>query len=124
MCTGCGAAKVSRPRAIVTAPVPEEPLIAPKSNSEKLVRLRYYGGGFTYRPSVGCRSCASKGKYALTTSETIRFASDDAPDGWFQQVFSAGHEYYVTEQQAKYLLMLSFMNRAGQKAYKFKEVKD
>lgn len=105
-----------------TVPVDREPLIVKKSDStEGKVKLRYYGGGLALK-TTGCRSCGSTGQYTLTTTETISFASDDTPGGWFSQVFSVGHEYYVTRNQADYLLKLTFRNKAGQLANKFKEV--
>lgn len=96
-------------------------LIVGASTSKTLVKLRYYGGGMGYTTS-GCHACGSSGRYALKTSETIQFASDDAPGGWFSQRFDASHEYYVTQKQAEYLLTLTYSNPAGQQVHKFKKM--
>lgn len=94
-------------------------LVVAKSDSDVKVHLRYYGGGLT-RQTTGCSSCGSQGKYALTTSETIQFPSDDAPMGWFSQFFTVGEDYWVTEKQAERLLKETFTNAAGQIVNKFK----
>lgn len=128
-CSSCGQSKV---RKVSPQRVQEvkntnarsstsQPLIAPASTNKKMVKLRYYGGGMTYQTS-GCHSCGSSGKYALTTSETIQFASDDSPMGWFSKRFDVGRDYYVTEKQAEYLLKETFTNQAGQVINKFKVV--
>lgn len=96
-------------------------LIVKKSTDSTKVQIRYYGGGMT-RQTSGCSSCGSQGRYALTTSETIQFASDDAPMGWFSQRFDVGHDYYVTKKQAERLLKETFTNPAGQTVQKFKVV--
>lgn len=99
---------------------PEE-LIVKKSESKALVHLRYYGAGMGMTSS-GCSSCSSGGKYSLVTSETIQFASDDAPLGWFSKRFDVAHDYYVTEKQAEHLLKETFTNAAGQEVSKFKVI--
>ena len=124
MCTGCNSAKkrrVSPQRKIEMAKETPQPLIAPKSDDPNLVHLRYYGGGLT-RQTTGCSSCGSQGKYALTTSETIQFASDDAPMGWFSRVFTVPQDYWVTQKQAERLLQETFTNPAGQVIHKFKVI--
>lgn len=124
-CSTCGrknSAKAKAPAVrAVSAPAPTESLIVPKSETNEKVKLRYYGGGMT-RQTSGCASCGSQGRYALTTSETISFVSDDAPMGWFSQLFSVGHDYYVTKKQAEKLLKETFTNPAGQVVNKFKVV--
>ncbi len=101
----------------------KQALIAPKSETKGKVKIRYYGGGMAYQSS-GCHTCGGGGRYALTTSETIQFASDDEPGGWFSQRFDASHDYYVTEQQAAYLLGLTYTNPSGQVVHKFKKIED
>lgn len=122
-CSSCNHSKV-RAKATAARPVVakvEQPLIAPVSDTSEKVHLRYYGGGMA-RQTSGCASCGSVGRYALTTSETIQFASDDAPMGWFSQTFSVGHDYYVTQKQAERLLKETFTNPAGQVVNKFKVI--
>lgn len=121
-CSSCGRSRVARQTVVNTSIASTEPLVLPKSeDGSRKIKLRYYGGGLALK-TTGCRSCGSTGQYTLTTTETISFASDDTPGGWFSQVFTVGHDYYVTEQQAKYLLSLTFRNKAGQIANKFKAV--
>lgn len=112
-------ASPTRTRAATPKSTPRK-LIVGASASKTLVKLRYYGGGMGYTTS-GCHACGSSGRYALKTSETIQFASDDSPGGWFSQRFDASHEYYVTQKQAEYLLTLTYSNPAGQKVHKFKK---
>lgn len=126
---GCSGCRHNRAVAVARATTPTRPstkpqtpdLIVGASTSKTLVKLRYYGGGMGYTTS-GCHACGSSGRYALKTSETIQFASDDAPGGWFSQRFDASHEYYVTQKQAEYLLGLTYSNPAGQKVHKFKKM--
>lgn len=113
-------ASPTRARAVAPKSAPRK-LIVGASTSKTLVKLRYYGGGMGYTTS-GCHACGSSGRYALKTSETIQFASDDAPGGWFSQRFDASHEYYVTQKQAEYLLTLTYSNPAGQQVHKFKRM--
>lgn len=121
-CSGCGSAHVVKSSPIPTSLKMAEPLIVKESkDTSQKVALRYYGGGLALK-TTGCRSCGSTGQYSLRTTETISFASDDAPGGWFSQVFTVGHTYYVTKNQADYLLKMTFRNKAGQIANKFKEV--
>ena len=102
-----------------------EGVVVEKSNNPNAkVRLRYYGGG-TKKATGGCHTChGSRGGYVVTTSETIRFVSEDAPDGMFRLTVNIGHDYYVTESQAEYMLTLEYRNRAGQVVKKFKKVED
>lgn len=126
MCTGCHQSRAVRIEPAVKKSVTMEDkqgLIAPKSDAKAKVKIRYYGGGMTYQTN-GCASCGSMGRYALTTSETIQFPSDDEPGGWFSKRFDASHDYYVTEQQAKYLLDLTYTNPSGQLVHKFKKIED
>lgn len=93
------------------------------SKSKELVLLRYYGGGSGTARVRGCRSCGGgKIKYATITSERIMFASEDAPNGFFNLLVSVGHDYYVTRSQADYMLTLTYKNKGGQIVHKFKEV--
>lgn len=120
---------VATTRATTRATTPTRPSIKPQarklivgaSTSKNLVKLRYYGGGMGHTTS-GCHACGSAGRYALKTSETIQFASDDSSGGWFSKRFDSGHDYYVTEKQAEYLLTLTYSNPAGQVIHKFKKV--
>lgn len=123
-CSGCKHAatrRISPQRRHEIERVKPEELIAPKSENDAKVHLRYYGGGVTKKTS-GCMSCGTQGSYALTTSETIQFPSDDAPMGWFSHFFQVGVDEYVTEKQAEYLLKLTFTNAAGQVIPKFKVI--
>lgn len=93
------------------------------SKTTERVMLRYYGGGSGTTRVRGCRSCGgSKVKYATVTSERIMFASEDAPNGFFNLLVSVGHDYLVTRSQADYMLTLTYTNNAGQVVHKFKEV--
>lgn len=93
------------------------------SNTTEKVLLRYYGGGSGTTRTRGCRSCGgSKVKYSTITSERIMFASEDAPNGFFNLLVSVGHDYLVTRAQADYMLTLTYKNAAGQEVHKFKEV--
>lgn len=97
-------------------------VIEASSTAEKVL-LRYYGGGAGTTRVRGCRACGgSKVKYATVTSERIMFASEDAPNGFFNLLVSVGHDYLVTRSQADYMLTLTYKNRAGQVVHKFKEV--
>lgn len=124
-CSNCGKKRTASPQRVqeirtMINPSAEE-LIAPKSDDGSKVQVRYYGGGMT-RQTSGCSSCGSQGKYALTTSEIISFVSEDSPNGWFSQMFSVGHDYWVTKKQAERLLKETFTNPAGQVVHKFKVV--
>lgn len=94
-----------------------------KSDTTEKVMLRYYGGGTGTTKVRGCRACGgSKVKYATVTSERIMFASEDAPNGFFNLLVSIGHDYLVTRKQADYMLTLTYKNGAGKEVHKFKEV--
>lgn len=125
-CTGCGISITTtkaKKRSSTTKKTTLQPLIVEKSaEPEKKVLLKYYGGGISINPTAGCGSCHGGGNYAVKTSERITFASDDAPDGIFDMQADFGKVYPVTQNQAKYLLSLTFINKAGQEAHKFKEV--
>lgn len=121
-CGGCGK---SRPRKQVVLdnrkPDSQGTVVGASENTENKVRLRYYGGTIK-KTTTGCSTCSGrKSGYAVTTSETIRFVSEDAPGNWFVQTFQIGHDYYVTEKQAEYLLSLTYVNKAGQTVHKFKK---
>lgn len=124
-CSSCGQKRVASPQRTqeIRNRLSNNPeiLIAPKSEDSTKVRLRYYGGKMT-RQTSGCSSCGSQGKYALTTSETISFVSEDAPNSWFSQMFDVGKDYYVTQKQAERLLQETFTNPAGQIVHKFKVI--
>lgn len=93
------------------------------SDTAEKVMLRYYGGGTGSKKVRGCRACGgSKVKYATVTSERIMFASEDAPNGYFNLLVAIGHDYLVTRAQADYMLTLTYKNGAGQEVHKFKEV--
>ena len=121
-CTNCANKKNNTTVTIVDNRKTEtETLIAGKSDTPNRVRVVYYGGGSKVKTGSGCSTCrGGKGGYTITTSETIRFVSEDAPNGMFKETFSIGHDYYVTEKQAEYLLGLTYVNKAGQIVHKFK----
>ena len=97
--------------------------VVEKSDTTEKVLLRYYGGGSGTTKVRGCRSCGGgKVKYATVTSERIMFASEEAPNGFFNLLVSVGHDYLVTRAQADYMLTLTYKNKAGQEVHKFKEV--
>lgn len=119
-CSGCMKNNVSAP----AKKVEDEALYAVEAsaNPDAKVKLRYYGGGMK-KNTGGCSTCSGKKTgYSITTSETIRFVSADAPNGLFKMTFSIGHDYYVTEKQAEYLLGLTYVNKSGQTVYKFGKV--
>lgn len=119
-CSGCKHSSTwEGAKAVTTATPQPSSLIVGKSETNGKVRLRYYGGGLQ-RQTKGCRSCGTVGKYALTTSETIQFMSDDAPNGWFSRKFDVSEDAYVTPKQAERLLQETFTNAAGQVIPKFK----
>lgn len=96
--------------------------LAEKSESDKRVKLRYLGGGYSTR-GQGCRSCGGTGtKYKFVSSERIQFVSEDSPDNWFNMLFTVGHDYYVTEKQAEYMLTLTYTSKAGRVVNKFERV--
>lgn len=106
--------------------VPTLPIMAAKSASDKLVNIVYKGGGMAAKRegSSGCKTCGgSKSRYQVVTVETIMFVSEDAPNGIFKQTFSVGHDYWVTEEQAKYLLEMTYKDMAGKVKHKFEEIK-
>lgn len=98
--------------------------VVPKSKTTELVKIRYYGGGMTSKKTGGgCRACGGgKGSYTTVTTETIMFVSEDAPNSVFKQTFQIGHDYYVTRNQADYLLALTYRSKSGVEQHKFKEV--
>lgn len=109
----------------VPAPAPT-PLMAGKSASSNLVKLRYQGGGMAtkHKSGSGCKSCGgSRSQYSVVTKEQIMFVSDDAPNGLFKETFSVGHDYYVTEEQAKILLSMEYKDMGGKVKHKFEEIK-
>lgn len=111
---------VSQP---VQKPTQVQATVVPKSSSDKMVKLRYYGGGTTTKTGSGCRSCGGSGsKYAVVTTETIMFASEDSPNNFFKRTFTVGHDYWVTENQAEYLLGLTYKSRSNNIVNKFKKV--
>lgn len=121
-CGGCGK---SRPRKTPVAdnrqPASIGTVVEASKNTENKVRIRYYGSTIK-KTTTGCATCSGrKSGYSVTTSETIRFVSEDAPGNWFVQTFQIGHDYYVTEKQAEYLLSLTYVNKAGQTVHKFKK---
>jgi hypothetical protein len=96
--------------------------MAEKSASSKKVKLRYLGGGYSTK-GQGCRSCGGTGtKYKFVSSERIQFVSEDSPDNWFNMLFTVGHDYYVTEKQAEYLLTLTYTSKVGKVANKFEKI--
>ena len=125
-CSGCVHAKtVNKPRITDNRkPSIEGTVVEKSSNPNAKVRLRYFGGG-SKKTTGGCRTChGTRGGYVVTTSETIRFVSEDSDDGMFKMTFNIGRDYYVTEKQAEYLLTLEYRNQAGQIVKKFKKVEE
>lgn len=134
-CSSCGSQKIAPSQATVrvasssSSANPRQtsstPLLAGRSTSQDLVKLRYYGGGMAAkRTTSGCKTCGGgRSTYQIVTTEQIMFVSDDAPNGIFKQTVSVGHDYYVTQEQAKVLLQMKARNAAGKLEPKFKEVK-
>lgn len=132
-CSSCGErarkAKQKKQEQVQFVPTTEKTLkgdtplpIVDKSESETKVKLRYLGGGYSAN-GQGCRSCGGSGtKYKFVTSERIQFVSEDVSDGWFNQLFTVGHNYFVTEKQAEYLLSLQYTSKAGRVVNKFERV--
>lgn len=100
-------------------------LMAGKSATDALVHLVYKGGGMANkREGSGCKTCGgSRSRYQVVKMETIMFVSEDAPNGIFKQTFSVGHDYWVTEEQAKMLLEMTYKDMAGKIKHKFEETK-
>lgn len=128
MCTSCGgsgakAAKASYTRAKAVKATDNLVVVGKSANPTVKVPVQYFGGGMVKKTTgATCSSCGGAGNMALLTSETIMFASDDAPYGMFKQFVQAGRTYYVTEKQAEYLLTLTYTNNAGQTVNKFKRL--
>lgn len=126
-CSGCGKKNNKTTVSMDTTPKVNSVIVAEKSaDPQKKVRLRYYGGGFGAKKVARCSACGSaKGSYSRITSETIMFASEDAPNSLFKQVMNAGHDYWVTEKQAEYLLNNEFYtDQSGTSVCKFKRLTD
>lgn len=130
-CRTCGQnAPISTPPQTVVVSKNEKKLnvaqsgeVVVKSHTDELVKLRYYGGGAAAKKGRGCRACGSGGSsYTTVTTETIMFVSEDSPNSIFKQTFQIGHDYYVTRNQADYLLGLTFRSKAGVEQHKFKEI--
>lgn len=129
-CGGCGRPAVKRIKKATNKPVetPRKstplPYAEKTEKSEPMVKLRYFGGGYSNKGG-GCRSCGGTGtSYTYVTTETIQFVSEDSADGMFKQRFSVGHDYLVTAKQAEYLLQLTYRSKAGRTLYKFKKVEE
>lgn len=127
-CGGCGHSVTTKIRKASNQPVQAVtqntalPLAEKTEAGKPMVKLRYFGGGYSTKGG-GCKSCGGTGvRYTFVTTETIQFVSEDTPDGMFKQRFSVGHDYLVTENQAKYLLTLTYRSKAGRTLYKFKRV--
>lgn len=120
-CSGCGKNRPKKTVVLDNRKPESAGTVVKASDSEAKVKIRYYGGTLK-KSTTGCSTCSGKKSgYSVTTSETIRFVSEDAPNNWFVQTFSLGHDYYVTEKQAEYLLSLTYVNKAGQTVHKFKK---
>lgn len=137
---GCGACghsqsapvttgKTITPQGVANQPqgVSEVPtLMAGLSATTNLVHLRYKGGGMASKrvPGRGCKSCGgSQSRYQVVTTEQIMFVSEDAPNGIFKKTFTVSHDYWVTEEQAKLLLSMTYKDMAGKEKHKFEEIK-
>ena len=125
-CSNCG----KKSKVEIKAP---DAGIVPKSSAQvvgksetpaKTVRLRYYGGGIVAKKKRGCSTCGgAKNSYSRITNETIAFASEDEPNGLFMQAMQAGHDYWVTEKQAEYLLNNELYTApSGEVVHKFKRM--
>lgn len=135
-CSSCGHKKVesyaevettaSQPKAVPQSYDSEQLPYAPASADKSIkVLLKYNGGGYSVNKTGGCSTChGGTARYSVKTNETIMFISDDEVDGIFSMQFAIGHSYYVTEEQAKYLLTLTYRNRAGQISHKFTKVEE
>lgn len=137
-CSSCGGSRRTtsvRPVRTVQKTVTAEPKrridlgkpVEASETPEKKVRLRYYGGGVkkVAATGTGCSTCRSgRGGYSNVTSETITFVSEDEPTGLFRRLVTAGHDIYVTEKQAEYLLSLTYQNRGGETVHKFQKVEE
>lgn len=134
-CSSCGAKSPTSVRPVVTVnkTTKAEPKlrvdlgkpVEASADTSKKVRLRYFGGGVkrVNTTGTGCSTCrGGRGNYANVTAETITFVSEDEPSGLFRQVVTAGHDIFVTEKQAQYLLSLTYQNRGGEVVHKFKKV--
>lgn len=122
-CSGCASKRKASVKPVIDnrQSTVQGVVVEASADTSNKVKLRYFGGG-SKKTTGGCSTChGSKGGYVVTTSETIRFVSEDAPGGLFVETFSIGHDYYVTEKQAEYLLTLTYRNRAGQIVHKFKK---
>lgn len=129
MCTGnCGykgsksANSMVRTQSQPLKKVSIDAVVGKSKNPDVKVGVIYYGGGMVHKSwEANCSSCSGgRGKMSLLTSETIMFASDDAPGGMFKMLFQAGRTYYVTEKQAEYLLTLTYTGASGETVNKFK----
>lgn len=125
-CSGCGGHKTAT---VVnnTTPIQKSTgigqVVEASKSPSRSVRLRYYGGGVSAKKVAKCAACGSaKASYARTTNEMIMFASDDVNNGLYEQFVEAGHDYWVTEKQAEYMLTLTYTNQAGQVVNKFKRI--
>lgn len=114
------AMNAERAKKIPTDMKESDMLYAPRSaDQSKKVRLIYNGGG-TKKKTGGCSTChGGRPTYAVTTTETIMFVSEDVPTMVYKETVSVGHSYYVTEEQAKVMLGMTFTNQSGQKVHKF-----
>lgn len=136
MCTNCNkkSSKYTKPAAAVkmaapakTTPIPQVSKVSNdiayagrSQDPTKRVCLIYNGGGSKLNTTGGCRSChGSSQRYSTVTNETIMFVSEDEHNQIFKRTFSIGHDYWVTEAQAEYLLSLTYINRTGQTVHKF-----
>lgn len=125
-CSGCMGKTAVRHTVIADnrKPAADGVVVEKSEDPNAKVRLRYFGGG-SKKATGGCHTChGSRGGYIVTTTETIQFVSEDADNEWFKMTFSIGHDYYVTEKQAEYLLSLTYRNRAGQVVNKFQRVEE
>lgn len=123
-CRSCGgSSKVTTTHTPVNVVKSTTGQVVGKSDSQEKVRLRYYGGGVAAKKVAKCAACGSaKGSYARVTNEMIMFASDDTPNGMYEQMVEAGRDYWVTQKQAEYMLTLTYTNQAGQVVNKFKKI--
>ena len=123
-CASCGSNRTVYNTANVSFTPTMSDEVVPKSDDpNKKIRIRYYGSG-TKSKSSGCKTCGGGKGYSVTTSETIMFVSEDSPNNLFKETFTIGHDYYVTTNQADFLCDMTYRNKVGQIAHKFKRVEE
>lgn len=123
MCVGCGKTTVTKARRTDSQGLKiwnNAAIVAASDNPADTVIVRFYGGGMVRQVKSGCSGCGGSSVYAMQTTKTISFASEDSPNGVFKMTFEQGHDYPVTQKQAERLLTMTYVNPAGQTVNMFK----